>query len=111
MTCLLQALLFFLNASTIQVETIGDAYMVVSGCPLPNGTDHVREISRMALSLLQAIEKFEIKHRVSQKVSLRIGVHSGACAAGVVGLRMPRYCLFGETVHIAMRMENKGEGM
>ena len=61
----------------LQVETIGDAYMCVSGLPIPNGDAHAGEIATMALYLLSEMVTFEIRHRPGTQLQLRIGMHTG----------------------------------
>ncbi|TTO79350.1 Retinal guanylyl cyclase 2 [Bagarius yarrelli] len=90
------------------VETIGDAYMVASGVPTRNGNRHAAEMANMSLDILSCIGTFKMRHMPSVKVKIRIGLHSGPVVAGVVGLTMPRYCLFGDTVNTASRMESTG---
>lgn len=82
--------------------------MVVSGLPIRNGIIHAAEIASMSLHLLSAVSEFRIRHRPDDQLLLRIGIHSGPVCSGVVGLKMPRYCLFGDTVNTASRMESTG---
>jgi atrial natriuretic peptide receptor A len=56
--------------------------MVVSGLPLRNGLKHAQEIGNMSIDLLKFVQTFEVQFNPSYKLKLRIGIHSGSCAAG-----------------------------
>lgn len=95
----------------MKVETIGDAYMVASGIPVPNGLHHAVELSKMALDLLAKVLTFEIKHKPQHRLKLRMGMHSGQVVGGVVGSKIPHYSVFGDTVELASLMESSGMPM
>ena len=59
------------------METIGDAYMLVSGLPQQNGTRHVVEICDAALDILHTTKQFTIPHLPETQIKIRIGIHSG----------------------------------
>jgi adenylate cyclase len=88
-----------------KIKTIGDAYMLVSGVPLPR-IDHVVAIANVALAMQDAIEKFN--HGTGESLALRIGISTGPVVAGVIGTRKFAYDLWGDTVNTASRMETHG---
>ena len=83
-----------------KIKTIGDAYLVAGGIPVPRD-DHCEAIADMALAMM-----LEADGRPPMK--LRVGIDTGPVVAGVIGRRKFIYDLWGDTVNTASRMESHG---
>ncbi len=88
-----------------KIKTIGDAYMVVGGLPLPRA-DHAEAVMEMALAMQD--EATRMARADGQVFQLRIGINTGPVVAGVIGIKKFSYDLWGDAVNIASRMESQG---
>jgi adenylate cyclase len=88
-----------------KIKTIGDAYMVAAGLPLPV-EDHAIRAAHMALDMIEAMDRFNVDR--SHKLMVRIGMDTGSVVAGVIGKRKFLYDLWGDVVNTASRMQSHG---
>lgn len=87
-----------------KVETVGDKYMAV--CGLPEKVEfHTKHLCFAALDIMDSVSEIQYKE---EKIVITIGINCGEIVTGVIGKRMPRYCLFGDTVNLTSRCESTG---
>ena len=86
-----------------KIKTVGDAYLAVSGLPVPSDAHAVNMVS-LALDIRDYITQRKA-HLGDRTFDIRIGVHSGEVVAGIVGVRKFAYDIWGDTVNTAARME------
>jgi adenylate cyclase len=88
-----------------KIKTIGDAYMVAGGLPVPR-PDHAEAVAEMALDMREEADR--CGRDLGFPLAIRIGIDSGPVVAGVIGRRKFIYDLWGDTVNTASRMESHG---
>ncbi len=89
-----------------KIKTIGDAYMAAGGLRSAN-TQYVDAMADMALQMQAFVSRYTAPN--GEKMSLRVGLATGAVVAGVIGRRKFSYDLWGDTVNIAARMSSEAQ--
>ena len=88
-----------------KIKTIGDCYMVAAGIPQPV-PGHLKLLARAAFQMLEETDK--VRAPDGSKIAVRIGMHTGAVTAGVIGEAKFIFDVWGDTVNMASRMESHG---
>jgi guanylate cyclase len=88
-----------------KIRTVGDNWMGVAGVPKPEPA-HAVAIARMALDMCAALDRRRALGE--RRIDFRIGIESGPCVGGVIGVQKFVFDIWGDPVNTASRMESHG---
>ena len=91
-----------------KIKTIGDCYMAVAGVPDRSPT-HAQQMADFSLEAVAALKSQN--KQMSRNLEIRIGMHSGTVAAGIIGRKKFAYDLWGDVVNVTSRLEGTAEPM
>ncbi|KAJ3074367.1 hypothetical protein HDU98_011436 [Podochytrium sp. JEL0797] len=91
-----------------KVETIGDAFLGVIGAPerIP---DHAERAANFAVDVIRMVSEFRTNS--GEEIVTRVGLNSGPITAGILGDSNPHWCIVGDAVNTASRMESTSKAM
>lgn len=88
-----------------KIETVGEEYVAAVGVLPDDEAAGKRGHGVILVRLIKAAS--EILKRQRGDVKFKMGMHTGPVVAGVIGHKLPRFRLFGDTINTAARMMQK----